>query len=189
MSKAREVFQFKITLKGTKPPVWRRIQVPKTYSFWDLHVAIQDAMGWTDTHLHEFSIVNPKNGKKVFIGIPDEEFSSGTLQDWSNRISRFFTSENKVAAYVYDFGDYWEHRIEFEGVFPGEDKKNYPTCLAGKKARPPEDCGGIYGFREILEGNHPMQDEYDWFEPDDFDFKNVIFSDPKARFDQNFELI
>jgi hypothetical protein len=69
-----QVYQFKITLKGTKPPVWRRIQVPETYSFWDLHVAIQDAMGWSDYHLHLFEMVNPSTGIKMEIGIPDEEF-------------------------------------------------------------------------------------------------------------------
>ena len=67
-----KVCQFKITLNDIKPPVWRRIQVPETYSFWDLHVAIQDAMGWFDCHLHEFNIKEPKTNKEVFIGLPDE---------------------------------------------------------------------------------------------------------------------
>jgi len=61
MAKSKQVYQFKITLKGTKPPIWRRIQVPATYSFYDLHVAIQDAMGWMDSHLHEFTVVHPTN--------------------------------------------------------------------------------------------------------------------------------
>lgn len=165
--------------------------MPKSYTFWDLHVTIQDAMGWSDTHLHEFFITNPKNGKKVSIGIPDVdgEFESDILQDWSNKISNFFTEDNKKALYVYDFGDYWEHHIEFEGSFSRESKKEYPICLAGKRARPPEDCGGIHGYKEICEGNHALQDEYDWFEPEKFNCKDVIFSDPKARFDQNFELV
>ncbi len=72
-----QVFQFKITLKDTKPPVWRRIQVPETYTFWDLHVAIQDAMGWSDYHLHRFEIVNPSTGMEIEIGLPDEEFNFG----------------------------------------------------------------------------------------------------------------
>jgi len=69
------VYQFKIALKHIRPPIWRRIQVPENYSFWDLHVAIQDAMGWLDYHLHEFEMVNPSTGIKVAIGIPDEEFA------------------------------------------------------------------------------------------------------------------
>ncbi|MFC4777344.1 plasmid pRiA4b ORF-3 family protein [Paenibacillus sp. GCM10023252] len=190
MSRPREVYQFKISLKGAKPPVWRRIQVPKSYTFWDLHVAIQDVMGWHDSHLHEFSIRNPKNGRKMAIGVPNYEFDSReVLQGWSNKILNYFKPDNKVASYVYDFGDYWEHRIEFEGVFPSESSVEYPICLAGKRACPPEDCGGIHAYQMILENDHPMQEEYDWFEPDSFNKKEVVFSDPKARFDQNFELI
>ena len=70
--KYAQVYQFKIALKGIKPPIWRRIQVPETYTFWDLHVAIQDAMGWEDYHLHGFELANPLTGLKQKIGIPDE---------------------------------------------------------------------------------------------------------------------
>jgi hypothetical protein len=73
------VYQFKITLQGIKPPVWRRIQVPETYSFWDLHVALQDAMGWQDGHLHDFTIRNPGTRRKEQIGIPDEDFEMEIL--------------------------------------------------------------------------------------------------------------
>ena len=68
-----KVYQFKISLKGIRPPIWRRIQVPETYTFWDLHVAIQDSMGWLDCHLHEFEIIDPSTGMKVEIGIPIED--------------------------------------------------------------------------------------------------------------------
>jgi len=68
--KYNHVFQFKITLKGIKPPIWRQIQVPEIYTFWDLHVAIQDAMGWDDYHLHEFEMINPSTGLGVNTGIP-----------------------------------------------------------------------------------------------------------------------
>jgi hypothetical protein len=70
----KQVYQLKITLKHIKPPVWRRIQVPETYTFWDLHVAIQDAMGWTDTHLHRFNMTDPKTGILEERGYPDEDF-------------------------------------------------------------------------------------------------------------------
>jgi len=64
------VYQFKITLEDAKPPIWRRIQVPETYTFWDLHVAIQDAMGWSDYHLHEFGMVNPSTGLRTLSETP-----------------------------------------------------------------------------------------------------------------------
>jgi len=67
------VFQFKITLQDIFPLIWRRIQISKQCTFWDLHVAIQDAMGWTDSHLHEFKVFNLATGKKEYIGIPDDE--------------------------------------------------------------------------------------------------------------------
>ena len=63
--KFNQVYQFKIALKGLEPLIWRQIQVPETYSFWNLHVVIQDVMGWLDSHLHLFTIVNPLAGKKV----------------------------------------------------------------------------------------------------------------------------
>ena len=76
--KFNQVYQFKISLLGIRPPIWRRIQVPETYTFWDLHVAIQDVMGWADYHLHKFGITSPENGEKVRIGIPEENFDKKT---------------------------------------------------------------------------------------------------------------
>jgi len=73
-TKYNRVYQFRITLEEIEPDIWRVIQVPETYNFWDLHVAIQDAMGWQDCHLHEFILINPLTGKKTRIGIPSEEF-------------------------------------------------------------------------------------------------------------------
>ena len=100
-----QVYQFKIMLKNTKPPIWRRIQVPETYSFWDLHVAITDAMGWLDYHLHQFEMINPKKGENVTIGIPSEDdigYDWEILPGWRQRISDYFSLKNKVADYVYD---------------------------------------------------------------------------------------
>ena len=79
--KYNQVYQFKITLEGIKPPIWRRIQVLETYTFWDLHLAIQDAMSWIDYHLHEFEMVNPSTGLKENIGIPNEDFDREVLPD------------------------------------------------------------------------------------------------------------
>jgi len=99
-----KVYQFKITLKDIKPPIWRRIQVPKTYTFYDLHVAIQDSMGWFDGRLHEFEIVNPLSGTKTIIGIPneDEDFANyKTLPGWKQKIADYFSKENKGVKTIY----------------------------------------------------------------------------------------
>lgn len=183
------VYQFKITLKDVSPSIWRRIQVPETYTFWDLHVAIQDAMGWTDTHLHEFLMTDPSSGVEVRIGLPDEEFDIVDLPGWELRIARYFSPENRVAEYTYDFGDDWEHVIELEQIIPRQEGVDYPVCLAGERACPPEDCGGVWGYAEFLEAisdpSHEQHDEMlEWvggeFDPDAFDAAEVSFIDPAA---------
>ena len=187
-----QVYQFKITLMGVKPPVWRRIQVPETYTFWDLHVAIQDAMGWSDYHLHQFDVINPSTGMKVEIGIPDKEFDlcGEILPGWKQKISDYFSMENRLADYVYDFGDDWEHKIQLEKILPREKNVNYPVCIKGKRACPPEDCGGIWGYEEFLDAikDHEHEEHkemLEWigleFAPEQFDAEEVVFSDPDKR--------
>jgi len=190
--KYNQVFQFKITLKGIKPPIWRRIQVPEIYTFWDLHVAIQDAMGWDDYHFHEFEMVNPSTGLRENIGIPapDEVFDREVLPGWGEKIADFFSMANRTASYVYDFGDSWVHKIQLEKVLPREKNIKYPICIKGKRACPPEDCGGIWGYAELLEIiNNPEHEEYEemmeWlggeFDPEHFDTAEVGFDDPDKR--------
>ncbi|KYK32523.1 MAG: plasmid pRiA4b ORF-3 family protein [Theionarchaea archaeon] len=187
--KFNTVYQFKISLQGIKPPIWRRIQVPEPYTFWDLHVAIQDAMGWHDCHLHEFEVINPSTGSPVNIGTPYEDSGKGILPEEKQKIVDYFTMENPSAYYVYDFGDSWEHEIRLEKILPRE-KRKYPACIAGKRACPPEDCGGIWGYEEFLVIiKDPEHEEYedmlDWiggeFDPEHFDIKDVQFDDPVQR--------
>lgn len=189
--KFERVYQFKVTLKNTKPLIWRRIQVPETYTFWDLHVAIQDAMGWEDYHLHEFEMVDPSTGVKVEIGIPDEEFDDyKTLPGWKYKIAELFSPVNQSANYIYDFGDGWEHKVELEKVLPREKNVIYPVCLDGKRACPPEDCGGVGGYEEFLEAiknpkHERHQEMLEWiggeFDLEHFDVEEVIFDDPDER--------
>lgn len=180
----KNVYQFKITLKEIRPLIWRRIIVPENYSFWDLHVAIQDAMGWTDTHLHEFLINVPGSNSIVSIGIPDEddiEFGEEIMPGWEIKIKKFFSPENKIANYIYDYGDYWQHKIELEKIMPAEKDINYPICIAGKRACPPEDCGGSLGYEEIIKGESEFQEEYSDYDPEYFSTDEVIFDDPAKR--------
>jgi hypothetical protein len=184
-----QIYQFKISLNGSKTPIWRRIQVPETYSFWDLHVAIQDAMGWDDYHLHEFEMINPVTDVEVVIGIPnkDDSFFREVLPGWEQKIAEYFTTENPSALYTYDFGDDWVHNIKLEKILPREKNIDYPVCIKGKRACPPEDCGGIWGYEELLEIIHePKHEEYEemleWvgeeFDPEHFDVKEICFNDP-----------
>ena len=128
----QRIFQFKVELEGVKPPVWRSIQVPGDYTFWDFHVAIQDLMGWSDYHLHEFVIKNPSTNLLVKIGIPDEEVDpvdNDTLPGWEIPIAEFFSETNANAKYLYDFGDDWEHTLTLEKVFPAEGGNFIPSLF------------------------------------------------------------
>lgn len=186
-----KVYQFKITLKHIKPPIWRRIQVPATYTFWDLHIAIQDSMGWTDTHLHHFEILNPRTRMKEEIGIPDEDaIDNIILAGWKKNISHYFTSDNDKAQYIYDYGDDWEHEVKLEKILPAIDDIQYPICIAGKRECPPEDCGGPPGYEEFIEAimdpKHERHEELlEWiggdFDPEYFNKDEIDFDDPKHR--------
>ena len=190
--------QFKITLKRTKPPVWRRIQVPADFTFWELHVAIQDSMGWLDMHLHQFEIFNRRKRRDEIIGIPDDESLVGeaTLPGWDVPISRLFSLSNPKALYTYDFGDGWEHAVVLEKTLPRDSGTNLPVCIGGRRRCPPEDCGGPWGYNEFLAAiSDPGHEEHDatleWvggsFDPSEFDPQAVIFDDPKERLEYVFE--
>ncbi len=190
-----KIYQFKISVIGTKPLVWRRILVPSSYSFWELHVAIQDAMGWLDYHLHIFEMKDPNTNLTIEIGMPDEEdamWERKILPDHKTGISKYFSEDNKKAIYEYDFGDSWRHEIKFEKILEADSKDNYPKCIDGKMACPPEDCGGIGGYYNLTEIiNNPSDEEYndiiDWlggeYNYEEFDPKDVVFDNPKERFD------
>ena len=198
---AKLIHQYKITLLGPQPPIWRRIQVPAAYSFWDLHVAIQDAMGWLDCHLHCFSPMrkgqpNPRHR----IGIPDD-LENDTQAGWQIPIGFHFETPGKTMHYEYDFGDGWEHEVLLEGVLLREKGTKYPRCLDGARACPPEDCGGTPGYEELLTvlargkgeayeemiywlGWHPGK--YHPYDPEAFDPASVRFSSPGRRWNRAF---
>lgn len=183
------IYQFKITLDGVKPPIWRRIQVPESYTFYDLHIAIQDAMGWLDSHLHEFEVINPKHGCSELIGMPDDEWRDDrVISEWKAPIKRYFTLVNTRAIYTYDFGDGWQHKVVLEKILPAVPMVEYPICVVGRRACPPEDCGGPYGYENLLQIiADPTHEEHEgmmeWigreFHPEIFFVSDVRFSDPK----------
>jgi len=197
--KSDHVMQFKVALKGIRPPIWRRIQVPCTYSFWDLHVAIQNAMGWLGGHLHQFIVPDPLTEYPLTIGIPldDDLAEVGSLfPGWEIPIAALFTLLNRRATYEYDFGDDWRHAILLEKIFPLEKGMQLPVCTGGRRACPPEDCGGIRGYYHVLEvladPQHTEHSEMaEWvggrFDPDAFDPNAVVFDDPQEWWDEAFE--
>lgn len=196
------VYQFRISLREIEPEIWRRIQVPAKYNFWDLHVAVQDAMGWLDTHLHAF-LVRPISGRKLLqIGIPDDEFGGDKiLPGWEFPLIDHFIEPGQSAKYDYDFGDGWEHEVLLEAVLLEEKDAIYPRCIGGARACPPEDCGGVPGYYNLLEimrdPSHPeYRDHIAWlsgddendhpYDPEAFDPVAVHFDNPKKRWKHAF---
>lgn len=195
-----KVYQFKVTLRNTEPPVWRRIQVPNCYTFWDLHCAIIDAFGWLDCHMHLFTVKNPKSNEEEYFGItPDVDDSkqdgNGILPSWLTKISRCFALkpiENVAAKYHYDFGDDWFHAVVLEKIIAKKKGTTYPCCIDGENACPPEDCGGPLGYQHfkkvISYHNAPDHDEMmervgGWFDPEWFEIGLVKFENPFKRWD------
>lgn len=201
-SKKPLIYQFKVTLDGITPPIWRRIQVPAIYSFWDLHVALQDAMGQFDYHLHMFFLPKLRKGQHMEIGIPGDEIEDQQiLPGWKIPITEYFTEPGQTAVYEYDFGDGWEHEILFEGILIKEKGVKYPKCTAGERACPPEDCGSIPGYFRLIDIiKDPKHEEYDetveWlkghevnyypYNPDEFNPQKVHFWNPQKRWKMAF---
>ena len=197
MSKANQAYQFKVTLGEIEPPIWRRILVPAKYSFWDLHVAIQDSMGWLDYHLHLFRVREPESGDVIEIGIPNDEPFEDEIPctpGWDVAVAEYFT-KGDAAEYLYDFGDDWQHVVTLEAIVDRVAKARYPQCLAGSRACPPEDCGGVGGYANVLRViANPSDEEYEsmmeWlggeYDPERFEPAKVRFDNPKKRWDIAF---
>jgi len=156
----KEVFQIKVTLKHVAPAVWRRIQVPVDVRLDRLHEVLQHVMGWTDSHLHGFYV-----GRTAY-GRPDPEFPDDTLDERRVRLDEI-AGEGDTVVYEYDFGDGWRHSLKIEKRMPAEPGARYPRCLAGKRACPPEDCGGPPGYARLLEvladpKHEEHEDMLDW---------------------------
>ncbi len=173
-----EILQLKIVLKDTKPPIWRRILVHKNTTFFDLHNIIQIVMGWENYHLYEFNFLNYR------ISEIDEEFGfdDDIIDSFKITIGEIISKEKQTFQYDYDFGDGWEHKITFEKFLNIEDNKQYPICTAGKLNCPPEDCGGTWGYYELLnilkDKNHPERKErIEWlgedYNPEHFDIEEI----------------
>jgi hypothetical protein len=151
---------------------------------------------WSGYHLHEFEVVNPSTGLKQIIGTPDDDYGRSVLLDKRQKIADYFSMANESAYYVYDFGDTWEHEILLEKILPREKGVKYPICLKGRRACPPEDSGGIWGYEELLEIiKDPQHEEYEemleWlggeFDPEYFDVNAVNFRDPDKLLRMGFE--
>ncbi len=172
-----KVYQLKISLKGVKPPIWRRVQVVADTTLFELHEIIQITMGWWDSHLHQFII----HGE--YFGTPHPDYYIEVTDEINIRLLDVINAEKEKFIYEYDFGDSWEHVILVEKILSNDPKIKYPVCLKGKRSCPPEDCGGIWGYYNFLEiiqnPDHPEYNEMSerWdageFDPEAFDLDQI----------------
>jgi hypothetical protein len=147
---SERLYQFKITLLASEPPIWRRIQV-RDCTLDNLHEHIQTAMGWTNSHLHQFEINGQRCGDPGLLAEEANEFEG--MDSTVTRISRIVPRDGKRFRfrYEYDFGDCWEHEVLFEGCLRADQGERYPLCVEGERACPPEDVGGVWGYAQFLE--------------------------------------
>jgi hypothetical protein len=163
------IYQIRVGLRGAKPPIWRRLELPADVSLAKLHRAIQIAFGWDDGHLHVFDTAHGE------FGPADSEF--GVSSENRVTLEQVAPKEKGTFRYIYDFGDDWNHDILVERVLDREDTASYPRCTGGRRAAPPEDCGGIWGYQCLLEilddPSHPdhgeLLDRFGLDDPDDLD--------------------
>ena len=177
MTTPKTIYQLKVTLIDSKPPIWRRVLVEDTTTLSKLHTVLQTVMGWTDSHLHHFIIDDE------FYGEPDDdEFSDiETKNEKRYHLNQFVERKGFKFIYEYDFGDSWEHTILVEAILPAEKDAYYPRCIEGKRACPPEDVGGMWGYEDFLKIiANPKDPEYDemmeWigsFDPERFNLDHV----------------
>jgi len=194
------VYQLRITLKNIRPPIWRQVLVPMDFRLDQLHTLIQLVMGWDDDHLHEFELVtkppipagdDSRLFQKILRALQQErrfmpaegmnELFDDEVEDESKvSIGELCPRVNDKLAYVYDFGDHWIHEVKVQKILSAKPGEHYPLCLKGKRACPPEDCGGIWGYEHLLEvlsdPDHEEHEELlDWvggdYDPEEFDLE------------------
>ncbi len=152
-------YQVQIALKKFTPKIWRRLLIPSDLLLSDFHKVIQTTMGWENYHLHQFI----KDGCFYTIRLKDDDFWNEMRNvDYKNlKVSDLLKAEKEKIVYEYDFGDGWEHDIVLEKIIFDSPDKVKPTCIAGKMNCPPEDCGGIWGYSNLLKIiSSPKHKEY-----------------------------
>ncbi len=181
----KTVHQLKVTLQNVTPPVWRRVQVPSTTKLSDLAWILQAAMGWDGGHLHAFETAD----RRRYRG-PDRDWGSDDLDERKYKLGATLARVGSKIRFDYDFGDGWEHDVVVEAIAPVERGVQYPVCVDGRRACPPEDCGGPWGYGELLEAladpAHERHDEFlewtgDEFDPAAFDADDTTAAMQAAR--------
>jgi len=175
----KSIYQLKITLKSTKPSIYRTVLVDSTITLEELHMIIQSSMGWWNSHLHQF-----EQDSQMF-ALPYSDGSPFEYDEIDERKVKLFTLLSKIKDkfdYEYDFGDGWLHTVELQKILPFDKNQILPVCIKAKMACPPENVGGVWGYKNFLEiildpQNEEYEEMIDWiggkFDPDFVDLKEI----------------
>ncbi|MBZ0172862.1 MAG: plasmid pRiA4b ORF-3 family protein [Phycisphaerales bacterium] len=155
-------YHIKVTLVDSAPAIWRRLVVPGETTLAKLDRILQAAFGWTNSHLHEF--IDPQDNR---YGTPDPEWNPDVIDERKRTLAEVCPESGSELLYIYDMGDSWEHLIHVEKIDSGAKKAPPLECLDGAMNGPPEDCGGVWGYANLIEAlgdkNHPEHEDLaDW---------------------------
>jgi len=168
-------YEFKVSLKYISPLIWRRIRVSGDATMWELANAILDAMGWGKYHLYGFRFSGRRPIDTTHIGFPSMDMSwfheENKMRLFVDEyVAQWFAPKQRERAILdYDYGDGWEHEVVFERIVSKEKGVSYPQCVKGKRACPPDDCGGIGGYEQLIEivkrgpKTEEEQDIFEWY--------------------------
>ena len=151
------VYYLRVTLKNSKPPIWRDILVPTNLTLTDLHYVIQSVMGWENSHLHQFIADKvlytdaTDNNVRDEYGLDVDDRQEHDRNEKNYTVSELLPTENTSIIYEYDLRDSWSHQIELKKILPVDSLVHQPRCIKGAQVCPPEDCGGIWGYTDMLE--------------------------------------
>jgi len=152
------LYQLRVALKGSEPPIWRRFQLKRETTLFKLHKVLQIVMGWQNYHLHEFRIGN------LSFGEPAPEEGSDFIDERAIKLTQIAPDLPLKFEYIYDFGDGWQHEVIIEKGVDKQAGVRYPVCIEGSRACPPEDVGGIGGYASFLKAiqnrRHPEHKQY-----------------------------
>ena len=151
--KKYKYYEIKVSIRDTHPPVWRRLQIPEGITFHELNAIIQLAFDWCGYHAYNFEVGATLHDMGMFIELPELDDGWGDYEAKNSKkekIDKYF-KDYKRMKYTYDFGDDWIHDIIIEKTIETDNKLTKPICIKAKMADLPEDCGGPYGYEELLD--------------------------------------
>ena len=174
------VHRLKITLKTVRPPVWRRIEIDSGVTLAQLSDVLESAMGWLGGHLHAFEAAGlTYQAPPLFEG-----FGRRARDESKHRLNKVLASAGAKARWDYDFGDGWEHDVVVESIEPADPSVSYPRCVAGRRACPPDECGGPWRYEDLMQAitdpRHPQHQEFAEWLPPGFDAKHFEASEATA---------